>query len=57
MGLIRHLDFILGDHTFTILVVVLRLDAPGAYPMLLGHPWLRTATLSSTDSAKCSEQI
>ena len=26
-------------------VVVLRLDAPGAYPLLLGRPWLRTANI------------
>ena len=34
--LIRHLDFTLGGHMFTISVVVLRLEAQGAYPMLLG---------------------
>ena len=45
MGLIRHLSFILGGHTFTILVVVLRLDAPRAYSMLLRRPWLRTANI------------
>ena len=35
LGLIRHLDFILGGHTFTISAVVLRLHALGAYPILL----------------------
>ena len=45
MGLIRHLSFILGGHTFTILVVVLRLDAPGANPILLGCPCLRMANI------------
>ena len=30
---------------FTISAVVLRLEAPGAYPMLLGRPWLRTANI------------
>ena len=25
--------------------VVLRLDAPGAYPLLLGQPWLRTTNI------------
>ena len=42
IGLIRHLDFMLRGHTFMISMVVLRLDAPGAYPILLGLPWLRT---------------
>ena len=45
MGLIRHLDFILGGDTFTISMVVLRLDAPRAYSMLLRRPWLRTANI------------
>ena len=44
IGLIRHLDFMLGGHMFTILAVVLRLEAPGAYPMLLGR-WLRTTNI------------
>ena len=30
---------------FTISVVVLRLEAPGACPMLLGRPWLRTTNI------------
>ena len=30
---------------FTILAVVLRLEAPGAYPMLLRRPWLRTTNI------------
>ena len=29
----------------TISVVVLRLEAQGAYPMLLGRPWLRTTNI------------
>ena len=37
--LTRQLDVILGGHTFQISVVVLHLDAPGAYPLLLGRPW------------------
>ena len=45
MGLIHHLDFMLGGHMFTILAVVLRLEAPGAYRMLLGRPWLRTTNI------------
>ena len=35
--LIRQLDIVFGGHTFQILVVVLYLDAPGAYPLLLGN--------------------
>ena len=45
IGLIRHLDFTLGGHMFTISVVVLGLEAHGAYPMLLGRPWLCTANI------------
>ena len=45
MGLIQHLNFILGGHTFTISAMVLRLDTLGAYLMLLGHPWLHTANI------------
>ena len=36
IGLIPHLGFTLGGHMFTISAFVLRLEAPGAYPMLLG---------------------
>ena len=43
--LIHHLDFMLGGDMFTISAVVLRLEAPGAYPMLLCRPWLRTANI------------
>ena len=41
IGLIRHLDFTLGGHMFTISAVVLRLATQGAYPMLLGRQWQR----------------
>ena len=30
---------------FTISTVVLRLEVSGAYPMLLGRPWLRTTNI------------
>ena len=33
IGLIRHLEFTLDGHMFTISAVVLRLEAPGEYPM------------------------
>ena len=45
LGLIRHLDVIVGGYTFQISVVVLQLDAVGAYPLLLGRPWLKTANI------------
>ena len=37
--LTRQLDVSLGGHTFKISAVVLHLDTPGAYPLLLGRPW------------------
>ena len=36
ISLLRHLDVLLGGHTFQISVVVLHLEAPGACPLLLG---------------------
>ena len=45
IGLICHLDFTLGGHMFTISAIVLRLEAQGAYPMLLGRPWLCTTNI------------
>ena len=45
LGLIRQLDVIVGGHTFQISVVVLHLDAPGAYPLLLGRPCLKTTNI------------
>ena len=45
IGLIHHLDFTLGGHMVTISAVMLRLEASGAYPMLLGQPWLRTTNI------------
>ena len=40
MGLIQQLDIIIGGHTFQISAIVLKLEAQGAYPLLLGRPWL-----------------
>ena len=37
IGLIQQLDIVIGEHTFQILVVLLYLDALGAYPLLLGN--------------------
>ena len=41
-GLIRDLDVTIGGHTFRISGIVLQLNVKGAYPLLLGRPWLRT---------------
>ena len=35
----------LGGHMFTISAVVLCVEAPEAYPILLGRPWLRTTNI------------
>ena len=45
LGLIRQLDVIIGGHTFQISVVILYLDAPGAYPLILDRPKFRTANI------------
>ena len=45
MALIRHLHFMLRGHTFTISPVVLRLDTPEAYLILLGCPWLHMTNI------------
>ena len=41
-GLIRELEVTIGGHTFRISAVVLPLKTQGAYPLLLGRPWLKT---------------
>ena len=41
--LIQNLDITIGGHAFWISTVVLQLNALGAYPLLLGRPWLRMA--------------
>ena len=45
IGLLWQLDVVLGGHTFQISAVVLHLEAPGAYPLLLGRPWLKTTNI------------
>ena len=42
-SLIRNLEVTIGGHVFRISAVVLQLNVQGAYPLLLGRPWLRTA--------------
>ena len=41
--LIRDLEVTIGGHVFRISAIVLQLNIQGAYPLLLGRPWLRTA--------------
>ena len=48
LGLIRKVGIIVGGHRFDISAVVLALDAPGAYPMLLGRPWLRSTNIKQS---------
>ena len=45
LGLLRQLSIVVGDHLFEISVVVQSLKSPGAYPLLLGRPWLRSVNL------------
>ena len=45
LGLIRQLDVILGGHTFQIFAMVLHMEVVGAYPLLLGRPWLKTVNI------------
>ena len=47
IGLLRQLDIVLGGHTFQISTVVLHLEAPRTYPLLLGRPWLKTANIKT----------
>ena len=53
LGLIRKLDVILGGHTFQISTMVLHLDAPGVYPLLLGLTWLKTEILNKIGIRMC----
>ena len=45
LGLIRKVGIVIGGHHFEISAVVLALDTLGAYPILLGRPWLRSANI------------
>ena len=38
MGLIRNMEITMGGYSFQISAVVLKLSAPGTYPLLLGRP-------------------
>ena len=50
--LIRHLDVIFEGYSFQISTVVLQLDAVGAYPLLLGRTWLKTANIKQNWNKK-----
>ena len=45
IGLLRQLDVVVGGHSFQISVVILHLEAHGAYSLILGRPWLKTANI------------
>ena len=45
LDLIRKLEIVVGSYAFEISAIVLALEAPGAYPLLLGRPWLRSANI------------
>ena len=45
LGLLRKLSIVVGGHLFEISAVVLSLESPGAYALLLGRPWLRSANI------------
>ena len=36
---------VIGGHAFEIAAIILALAAPGAFPILLGRPWLRSANI------------
>ena len=36
---------VVGGHSFQISAINLHLEAHGAYPLLLGRPWLKTANI------------
>ena len=45
LGLLSKLSVIIGGHLFEISILVLALEAQGAYPLLLGRPWLRSTNI------------
>ena len=53
LGLIRKVGIIVGDHRINISAVVLSLDAPGAYLILLGRPWLCSANIKQNWQHNC----
>ena len=53
LELIRNLGIIVGSHCFDISAVILALDAPGEYPILLSRPWLRSANVKQNWQHNC----
>ena len=45
LGLLHKLVIVIGRHMIEISAVVLALDAPGEYPILLGRPWLCSVSI------------
>ena len=45
LGLIQQLDIFIGGHSFQISAVILDLEAPGVYHLLLGQPWLQATNV------------
>ena len=43
----------IGSHTFEIAAIVLALDALGAYPLLLGSPWLHSGNIKQNWQHNC----
>ena len=43
--MVRKLKIVIGGHAFDITIIVLAVDAPSAYAILLGHPWLCSANI------------
>ena len=45
LGLLRKLSIVVEGQLFEISAVVLSLESPRAYPLLLGRPWLRSTNI------------
>jgi hypothetical protein len=43
--MIPNLEMVMQGHVFTISIVIIDLPQKDAYPVLRGHPWLRTARM------------
>ena len=45
LELIRKPEIVIGENAFEISAIVLPLDVIGAYPLLLGRPWMHNANI------------
>ena len=45
LGLLCKLTITVGGHMFKMLAILLALEAPRAYPLLLGQPWYSSANI------------